>query len=151
MTTLERFIQQLADALRAPGPGHTQNVERCLVEIIALNTPEEIGALLGLMDDAADHDDMDNIVHTIERWDPATYCAALVSSVEGMVTVAPRWAQKVVARIMSSPEYLAAFVPAVRRAPASTQAAVREVLQAIGARWPKKEAHAKELLASLSE
>ena len=33
MTSLQRHIQPLADALRTPGPGHTEAVERGLAEI----------------------------------------------------------------------------------------------------------------------
>jgi hypothetical protein len=137
MNQLDDFWQRLSMLLSVRNDGYVAEVESCLADIVALNTPNEINGLLALFDDAVADEVMFSIVHTIERWDDRTYSEALIASVEKLWKVAPKWAKILHIRIMNSQSTSDVYFDRVKQADSEKQSTVRDIYVVVAREWPK--------------
>ena len=128
--------------------GYVQRFEDILEQVATLNDPTCIAQLLLLFNDDEKYDEiMFAIIHTIERFDDATYIRSIVEHLESFFTATPRWAIIVQMRILNSPPTLAAYSDCVRSLPHDVRAVIRKVLENVQKKNSKFNSHCNSLLA----
>lgn len=129
---LTDLISKMRNELTYNGDGYALRFEDTLGQVAALNDPACIAALLPMLDDDTDHDEiMFSIIHTIERFDDATYVKSIVDHLGSFFSVSPRWAVIVHMRILNSPPTFAAYADYIKGLPIDTRNTVRRVLEAV--------------------
>ncbi len=112
--------------------GYMQRFEDDLGKVAALNDPASIAHLLTFFDDDAAFDEMMfSIVHTIERFDDATYVRAITDHIDSFFSASPRWAIIVHMRILNSPQTFSAYANCVKTLPKDKRDIVRKVIEAV--------------------
>jgi len=150
MKTLDSLVMEFRGALRERRTGYVVACEAVLAEIVAVEDVKVIPGLLGLLDDAAEYDElMFSIVHAVERWDDRAYSRAVVDVVVKLWEDSPRWAQVVHVRILNSEKTLEAYVKDLESADERQRRTVCDIYTAIAQRWPQLASRAKGVLERL--
>ncbi len=145
---LTDLIVKMQSELNYHGDGYVQRFEDILGQVAALNDPACIAELLPLLDDDADHDEMMfSIIHTIERFDDATYVRSIVDHLGAVFAASPRWAVIVHMRIVNSPPAFAAYADYIKTLPKEKRDVVRKVLEALRKKNAKFVSPCESLLA----
>jgi 23S rRNA A2030 N6-methylase RlmJ len=84
------LIVQMQNELQNHGNGYVQRFEGVLGQVATMNDPDCIGQVLPLFDDDAEYDEMMfSIIHTIERFDDATYVREIVDHLDSFFDQSP--------------------------------------------------------------
>jgi hypothetical protein len=147
---LDRLIASLQVEKAAHGENHVARFESLLARIAALNDPASICALVGLFDDDAPFDEMMfSIVHTIERFDDATYVREIARSLPAFWLKSPRWAPIVHMRIMNSAHAFGAYLQLAQDLTPEQRDAARAILQSIRTKDRTRDANCELVLSKL--
>lgn len=137
-------------ALDKAAPGFVADFEAGLTDLVPVDDPSVVTALLPLFDDASPHDEaMFALIHMIERFDDRAYIGALLQGMKDLVARSPRWASIVVMRALNAPGAVAALCEMAPASAAPDKDALRWLLTAIGARGAPLAAKTEPVLAVL--
>jgi hypothetical protein len=129
---LADLIVRMQNELNSHGEGYVQRSEDILGQVADLNDPACIADLLPMLDDDVEHDEiMFSIIHTIERFDDATFVRSVVDRLETFFAASPRWAVIVHMRILNSPQSFAAYADCIKTLPNKKRDVFRKVLNAV--------------------
>ena len=145
---LADLIETLRHELRSQGDGCVPRCENLLGKIAVLNDSACVAGLLPLLDDDAEHDElMFSLIHTIERFDDATYVRAITDHLGACFAASPRWIVVLHMRMLNSPSTSAAYADCIKALPKNERDIVRTILEAVQKRKPTFMASCDALLA----
>jgi len=151
MTTLKEKLHQLEQLNTEHKGDWVADFEKVLADISTHREPGIIPALLGLLTDSSEFDEvLFSIVHTIERFPDSVYVAELLRASEELAQRAPRWAQILYMRALNNSSTRAVLSGELVGQPPSTRAAVAALLASIRSRRPELAAQVDEVAGTLS-
>jgi hypothetical protein len=126
---LDALMKELEEVRRRKSSDYVREFEELLARIAALQDPQSIPALVALLEDDAEYDEvMFSIVHTIEAFDDSTYVDQVIASLPGLNRTAPRWSAIIHKRVLNSSETMAAYGRRAKEASPVERGAIRKVL-----------------------
>lgn len=101
---LEHYISDLRNLPKFDGD-YAERFEQVLEKIDSLDNPKSIISLSQFFDDEAEYDElMFSLIHSIEKFDDATYINALFEALPNLSRKAPNWCSVLLKRVNNNPE-----------------------------------------------
>lgn len=134
-------------ALRSPE--QVEAFEDALAQAAALDDPDVIPAVLGILDDATEFPEvMYGVVHLVEDFPDVEYLPRLVAAAPELIAHAPGWAETLHKGILNADDARASYARILCEQSPQVRAAVNAFLDDLRTRKPQFDAKCRDVLAA---